>query len=553
MKRLFILTLAMLSLSAWAQRDMTYPFRVSTVPSSFIEEGKCYVLQNADNLKFLSTNGGLVDRVDVNGSSELWRFEHNGDRYWNILTATREYADSYWKYVDYGSKTWDGIPYDGYDWYNYAGFNGEFGSVADAQDVLFERVLTIVRLKLSELIGGKSYYLDCQPPNVAFSPWKERINWRLFEAIPESEDNMMTIVNKDGTKTTNRGYDIVFNDNGDGTYSWGYADDTQQHWLGDIANVQEIRPAYVLPYNAVLVRDSDDTSGSGVVPIADSDKPVNFFIGRSRNLAPISGMDWVDWSSSDESVATIAVDDAIGVVSPTGKSGTTVISAADEVGNVLTYQLMVADVFSGKEVLVNDQNWSVGGETVDYSEAGTIWLYVGDKDTGRAFTGFSGLTWTSSNSRVATVEALPNGDGYLDYLRAKVTVEGPGTTYITATDEAGNEIKYQLSVVNRHTFPANAVLVEADNYDVGSATVNIANKQTVTLYIGNRSNGEPYTPFSWATWSVSNPEVASIVSTNTSYDNHITLKLLDDGETTITASNEDGRNKISFSLTVKRN
>ena len=132
-------------------------------------------------------------------------------------------------------------------------------------------------------------------------------------------------------------------------------------------------------------------------------------------------------------------------------------------------------------------------------------------------------------------------------------MEGPGTTYITATDEAGNEIKYQLSVVNRHTFPANAVLVEADNYDVGSATVNIANKQTVTLYIGNRSNGEPYTPFSWATWSVSNPEVASIVSTNTSYDNHITLKLLDDGETTITASNEDGRDNIRFKLTVTRN
>ena len=82
--------------------------------------------------------------------------------------------------------------------------------------------------------------------------------------------------------------------------------------------------------------------------------------------------------------------------------------------------------------------------------------------------------------------------------------------------------------------------------------MNIADRQTVTLYIGNRSNGQPYAPFSWATWSVSNPEVASIESTGTSSGNHITLKLLDDGETTITASNEDGRDKISFNLTVTR-
>ena len=458
MKRLLIMTLAMLSFSAWAQRDMTYPFKILDVSTNLIEEGKWYVLKNPDKNKFLSTNGGLVDNVDVNGSTELWRFEKNvdadGNEYWNLLTGTKEYANSYWKYVDYASKTWDGIPYDGFDWYGYAGFNGEFGSVAEAQDLLLERVSTIFRLRLRERINGQTYYLDCQQSDVAFAPWLLFINWVAIEAIPENEINMMTVVNKDGTKTTNSGYDIVFNDNGDGTYSWGYADDTQQHWLGDIANVQEIRPAYT---------------------------------------------------------------------------------------------------FSGNEVLVNDQNWSVGGETVDYSEAGTIWLYVGDKDSGRAFTGYSWLTWSSGNSRVATVEALPNGDGYLDYLRAKVTVEGPGTTYITATDEAGNEIKYQLSVVNRHTFPANTVLVDANSYDVGSTTVNIADRQTISLYLGDRSTGQPYAPFSWAKWSVSNPEVASIVSTGTSDDNHITLRLLDDGETTITASNEDGRDKISFNLTVKRN
>lgn len=475
MKRLFILTLAMLSLSAWAQRDKMYPVRVSAEPADSIEEGRWYVVKNRYSQKFLSTNGGLVSSVDVNSPTELWRFEKGGTasdyatspekikEYWYILTATKGTDSCYWKHVDYTSKEWDkGNPYDGYDWYGYAGFNGEFGGLADAQGV-FVGTWKLPGSSLTEfffhpierMVGsnGKFYYLDCQPPNVAFSPWQEKHYWILYEVFPESEVNLMTVVNKDGTKTTNSGYDIVFNDNGDGTYSWGYADDTQQHWLGDIANVQEIRPAYT---------------------------------------------------------------------------------------------------FSGNEVLVNDQNWSVGGETVDYSEAGTIWLYVGDKDSGRAFTGYSWLTWSSGNSRVATVEALPNGDGYLDYLRAKVTVEGPGTTYITATDEAGNEIKYQLSVVNRHTFPANAVLVEADNYDVGSATVNIADRQTVTLYIGDRSNGQPYAPFSWATWSVSNPEVASIVSTGTSSNNHITLKLLDDGETTITASNEDGRDKISFNLTVTR-
>ena len=42
------MTLAMLSFSAWAQRDMTYPFKILDVSTNLIEEGKWYVINRSE-------------------------------------------------------------------------------------------------------------------------------------------------------------------------------------------------------------------------------------------------------------------------------------------------------------------------------------------------------------------------------------------------------------------------------------------------------------------------------------------------------------------------
>ena len=564
MKRLFTLTIMMLTLAVWAQEDTMHPFKIAANYGN-VDEGKWYVIKNASNGKYLSTNGGLVSEVDVNANTELWRVERSetaGDyEYWHLLTATEDHDNSYWKYVDYGSKTWDGFSYDGYDWYNYAGFNGEFGSKADAQDIRLNRVMINSSVSDYQLLtkekyqynsdGSTRYYsLDCQGNDVGFAPWRQAVRWMFYEVIPRSETNKMVVVYKDGTKITNSGCDIIFRDNEDGTFNWGYADDSGQHWGRGVADIEEIRPVSNFTKSAVLVCGNDSSTNSGVF---DTSEPVNFYIAYNiSDFIPIDDMNRVVWTSSDETVATLASPcNSTNVVTMTGKEGYSIISAIDDAGTALTYKLTYGKkIFFGNEVLVNDNDLSTGEGTVIYGDTKNVFFYVGDKSTGQPLDGYQWVKWASSNTRVATVEALPED---YDPFHAIAVVKGPGTTYITGSDIVGNKIQYKLVVVNRHNFPSNVVLVEADNYDIGSATVNIANKQTVTLYIGDRSNGQPYAPFSWATWSVSNPEVASIMSTNTSDDNHITLKLLKAGETTITASNEDGRDNIRFKLTVTRN
>ena len=184
-------------------------YEIAEEPSATFELGKKYALKNAFNGKFLSTNGGTAAKVNQLENTEIWTIEAgstaDGTVYYRLATATVDGADKYYQYVDYGSKTWDeSTPYDGYDGYEYAGFNGEFGPAETAQDFTIlaptassddsrtsvgdkTLVANSFVFTAKDEIMGKFFKLGTQGDNAAMEPWREDVAWLFYEATPKED------------------------------------------------------------------------------------------------------------------------------------------------------------------------------------------------------------------------------------------------------------------------------------------------------------------------------------------------------------------------------
>lgn len=156
----------------------------------------------------------------------------------------------------------------------------------------------------------------------------------------------------------------------------------------------------------------------------------------------------------------------------------------------------------------------------------TSWtMEVGDKKTltatvWPASTGSGDLSWTSSNSSVATVDS--NG---------KVTAVGLGSANITAS--YGGTVSATCAVT------------------VAGISLN---KTSTTLYIQNETYGSEVLtatvfPSSALTWTSSNPAVATVASTGA---NTARVTSVGTGTTTIKVTNEDGSYSATCTVTVKR-
>ena len=182
------------------ERDL---WEIAEEPSATFEAGKTYVLKNAYNSKYLSTNGGTVTSVNVIEDTEVWSVEAADDGFYYLKSESEA---GYWQYVEYSSQAWeDGTPYDGYDWYNYAGMNAEFGTIGGAQ--LFTILAptateedsrtsvgkdkTLVEnsyvFTAKDEVLGKFYKLGVQGDNAALEPWREDVAWLFYEATPKAD------------------------------------------------------------------------------------------------------------------------------------------------------------------------------------------------------------------------------------------------------------------------------------------------------------------------------------------------------------------------------
>lgn len=195
-------------------------FEVAQTPVA-PEVGKTYVIKNTGNGAFLSTKGGTVKEVNTIDKSEIWTLALSGDSVdgaatYYLKSATKADTASYMQYVDYGSKTWDETtPYDGYDWYNYAGFNGEFGADTTAQAFTILPATAYATPDTRSTVGenksdsgyvftaakqvmGKYYKLDIQNTDAALDPYNNQVAWLFFEAtaIEDADSALQLAINK---------------------------------------------------------------------------------------------------------------------------------------------------------------------------------------------------------------------------------------------------------------------------------------------------------------------------------------------------------------------
>ena len=184
--------------------DITDYWQIADEPSMDFEPGKTYVLKNSYNDKYLSTDGGTVGQVNEIENFEIFSVEAAGEGTYYLQSLTAEEGQNYFQYNDYASQTWDGgVPYDGYDWYDYAGFNGEFGAAETAQEFTILRAVEAGEEDANNTPGsgkavkegsyiftakdqvmGKWYKLGVQGTNAALEPYNEDVAWYFYEATP---------------------------------------------------------------------------------------------------------------------------------------------------------------------------------------------------------------------------------------------------------------------------------------------------------------------------------------------------------------------------------
>lgn len=212
----------------------------------------------------------------------------------------------------------------------------------------------------------------------------------------------------------------------------------------------------------------------------------------------------VDWTSSDENVATV---DSNGIVHGLTQ-GTTIITASTTDGSKLSSSCNVKVVKLVSVISLNETEATLNeGQTVQL--VATVTPELADNKS---------LTWTSSDKSVAKVDQS-----------GLVTAVAPGTATITAATTDGSDISASCTITVRR-YVSEIVLsnselsMSAGEYKILEVSVLPSNATIPTL-----------------NWESSNSNVARV-------ENGV-IFALSDGEATITASSTDGSN-ISASCHV---
>ena len=219
----------------------------------------------------------------------------------------------------------------------------------------------------------------------------------------------------------------------------------------------------------------------------------------------------VEWSSSDEAVATVDAEGKVTAVAP-GTATITVTTkdggktAAFEV-SVVAKTIPVENVALDKpELELTEGDEAVLTATVTPEDAS-------DKS----------VEWTTSDAKVATVK-----DG-------KVTAVAPGTATVTVKTKDGGKTATCKVKVNGKVYPVEKVsLTETKKTVVEGNSVTLS----VTFTPGNATNKK-------VTWSTSNKSVATV-------DSNGKVTGVKPGKATITVKTEDGGKTATCEVTVEK-
>ena len=226
----------------------------------------------------------------------------------------------------------------------------------------------------------------------------------------------------------------------------------------------------------------------------------------------------ITWTSSDTKVATV---DNTGKVTAVGK-GTTTITAKTENGKTATCEITVEETeeqISPESIALNKTS-----ETLDLNGTKEIQLSVTITPNNANVN--KGITWTSSDTKVATVDNT-----------GKVTAVGKGTTTITAKTENGKTATCEITVeeTEEQVSPESIALNKTSETLDLNGTKEIQLSVTITPNNANVNKG--------ITWTSSDTKVATV-------DNTGKVTAVGKGTTTITAKTENGKT-ATCEITVK--
>ncbi|MDO4357163.1 MAG: Ig-like domain-containing protein [Clostridia bacterium] len=217
----------------------------------------------------------------------------------------------------------------------------------------------------------------------------------------------------------------------------------------------------------------------------------------NATVSPSTADYTISWKSSSAKIATV---DQNGIVTPV-KEGTVTITAKTNNGKKATVKIKVVDPYKPTKVKLNQSG------TVTVNRGSTLQLGA----TLEPSTAKSTLTWTSSKTKCATVNA--NGT---------VTANAEGTATITVKTHNGKKATVKVKVVDPYK-PTKIKLNQS-----GTVTVNRGS----TLQLG--ATLEPSTAQSTLTWKSSKTKYATVSGNGT-----VTAKA--EGTTTITVKTHNGK------------
>ena len=216
----------------------------------------------------------------------------------------------------------------------------------------------------------------------------------------------------------------------------------------------------------------------------------------------------VEWTSSDETVATV---DGTGTVTALKPGGTTITAKTASGGKTATSKITVKDGISVTGITLNQPTLEIpAGETFTFEPE-----FFPHNATNR------GVSWSSNNENVATIAA----DGTL-------TAVNMGKATITATtDDGGKKAICYVTVT--------AALTDVSGVELSMSSLD--------LFVGDKFELEATVKPTTAenknvTWKSSDPNVASISEDGT-------VKALKSGSATITCTTEEG--EFTAKCTVK--
>ncbi len=219
----------------------------------------------------------------------------------------------------------------------------------------------------------------------------------------------------------------------------------------------------------------------------------------------------IKWTSSDTNVAQIDQQGNVTGVS----NGTTTITAETENGKTATCEVIVHT--TPKSITLNKSSLMLD---ISVNNAETLSVASYNPDTSDIK---RGITWSSNNAGVATV----------DSLTGKVTAKSNGNATITATTENGKTATCEVTV---HTSPTKITISGKTALDISGINGNKSERLTV--------NYEPVTSdiYRDITWETSNAGIVTVSGG--------TITGTANGSATIKATTQNGKN-ASCSVAVQ--